>query len=100
MSTITAKKVYREIIDMPVKEREKLFTAIARHGFEKEDYTHDEVFRDLAGTPFTITEAAEYLEVSAITIRRWVKEGKLRSRRIGKSIVFDTEVLREAKGRK
>jgi hypothetical protein len=33
---ITAEKVYKDIINMPLKEREKLFAAIARKGFEKD----------------------------------------------------------------
>ena len=93
---ITAEKVYKEILEMPVKEREKLFAVIARQGFEKDVYTHDEVFGD-PGEPFTIREAAEYLEVAEITVRRWVKEGSLRSRKIGKSIVFEPSDLRNFK---
>lgn len=93
---ITAEKVYKEILEMPVKERERLFTVIARQGFEKTLYTHAEVFGDLGG-PFTIREAAEYLDVAQITVRRWVKEGSLKSRRIGRSIVFDPDDLRDFK---
>jgi hypothetical protein len=44
-------------------------TVIAQRGFEKDAYTHEEVFGDLK-EPFTIKEAAEYLEVAEITIRR------------------------------
>lgn len=73
---ITAEKVYKEIIDMSVKEREKLFTVIARQGFEKTLYTHDEVFSDIRQSLFTVREAAEYLEVVEITVRRWVKRWK------------------------
>ena len=47
MHTVTAEKVYKEILEMPVREREKLFTVIARQGFEKELYIHDEIFDDL-----------------------------------------------------
>jgi len=90
---ITAEKVYKEILKMPMKEREKLFVVIARQGFEKSLYTHDEVFEDL-DKPFTIKEAARYLEVAEITIRRWIREGPLKSRRIGKSIVFNPDDLR------
>ncbi|MDA8091185.1 MAG: hypothetical protein M0Z61_13330 [Nitrospiraceae bacterium] len=32
---------------MPVKEREKLFAVIARQGFEKDIYTHAEMFDGL-----------------------------------------------------
>jgi hypothetical protein len=46
---ITAEKVYKEILEMPLKERERLFTVIARQGFEKDTYTHAEVFEDLNG---------------------------------------------------
>ncbi|MEW6214675.1 MAG: helix-turn-helix domain-containing protein [Nitrospirota bacterium] len=82
---------------MPVKERERLFTVIARRGFEKDLYTQEEVFDDIRHSPFTIKEAAEYLEVAEITVRRWVKDGILQSKRIGKNIVFDADVLKEFK---
>src|SRR4030043_299312 len=81
---ITAEKVYKEILEMPVRERERLFTVIARRGFEKDLFTHEEVFDAIRQAPFTIKEAAEYLEVAEITVRRWVKDGILKSKRIGK----------------
>ena len=52
---------------------------IARQGFEKELYTHDEVFDDIRRKPFTIKEASEYFEVAEITVRRWVKIRDLKS---------------------
>ncbi len=82
---------------MPVEEREKLFGAIARQGFEKDFYSHDEVFGDIRQTPFTIKEAAEYLEVAVITVRRWVKEGRLKAKRIGRNLVFDVAHLKTLK---
>ena len=94
---ITAEKVYKAILKMPLKEREKLFTVIARRGFEKEFFTHDEVFSDIRRSPFTIKEAAEYLEVAEITVRRWIKEGKLKAGRLGKNIVFDVDELKAFK---
>ena len=94
---LTAKKVYKEIVDMPLKEREQLFAIIARYGFEKTSYSHDEVFADLYQSPFTLNEAAEYLEVSPITVRRWLKDGKLSAKKIGRSIVFDVGTLRACK---
>lgn len=97
---ITAEKVYKEIINMPLTEREKLFSIIARHGFEKEHYTHDEVFSDIRQSLFTIKEAAEYLEVAEITVRRWVRDGILKHKRIGKNIVFAPDVLKEFKRRR
>jgi hypothetical protein len=32
---------------MPVKERERLCAVIAKKSFEKDFYTHDEVFNDI-----------------------------------------------------
>lgn len=60
-------------------------------------YTHDEVFDDVRSKPFTIKEAAEYLEVAEIIVRRWAKEGGLKSKRLGKNIVFDADVLKAFK---
>ncbi|PKL51610.1 MAG: DNA-binding protein [Nitrospira bacterium HGW-Nitrospira-1] len=94
---ITAKKVYKEILDMPIRERERLFSIIARVGFEKEHYTHADVFSDIRQSPFTIKEASEYLEVAEITIRRWVRDGILKHNRIGKNIVFVPEALKTFK---
>lgn len=91
---ITAEGVYKKIINMPVIEREKLFSIIARLGFEKEHYTHAEVFNDIRQSPFTIKEASEYLEVAEITVRRWVRDGILKHKRIGKNIVFDPDDLK------
>lgn len=94
---ITAEKVYKEMLKMPVKERERLFTVIARKGFEKELYTHSEVFADIRQVPFSIKEASEYLEVAEITVRRWVKDGALESTKIGRNIVFNADVLKDFK---
>ena len=82
---------------MPVAEREKLFATIARRGFEKDLYSHDEVFDDIRQSPFTVKEAAEYLEVAEITLRRWVKAGKINYKRMGRNIVFDADKLKAFK---
>lgn len=97
---ITAEKIYKDIVKMPVSERERLFAFIARKGFEKDFYTHEEVFSDIRQSPFTLKEAAEYLDVAEITVRRWVKEGVLKSKRIGKNIVFYADTLKEHKRQK
>jgi len=44
---ITAAKIYQDILKMRVEEREKLFITIARKGFDKDLYAHDEVFDDI-----------------------------------------------------
>ncbi len=57
-------------------------------------YLHDEVFDDIRQAPFTVKEAAEYLEVAEITLRRWVKAGKINCKRMGRNIVFDADKLK------
>ena len=94
---ISAEKVYRDILDMPLGEREKLFAVIARKGFEKDLYSHEEVFDEIRKSPFTVHEAAEYLEIAEITLRRWIKAGKIKFKKAGRSILFDPDELRTFK---
>jgi excisionase family DNA binding protein len=97
LAMITAEKVYKDILKMPLPEREKLFATIARRGFEKNLYTHGKVFDDIRKSPFSLKEAAEYLEVAEITVRRWVKAGKLDYKRIGKNFAFNPDELKDKK---
>ena len=97
---ITAEKIYKKILEMPIKEREKLFTVIARRGFEKDLYRHSEVFDEIRKSPFTIKEASEYLEVAVITLRRWVNAGNIAYSRVGRNIVFDPDKLKALKKNK
>jgi excisionase family DNA binding protein len=94
---ITAEKLYRDMVEMPVEEREKLFAVIARQGFEKDTYTRQEVFDDIRRAPFTTKEAAEYLEISEITLRRWIKAGKIPFQRMGRNLLFDVNELKSFK---
>jgi len=80
---ITAEKVYEDMLQMPVKEREKLFSVIARQGFMKDRYTWEEVFDDVRRSPFTVREAAGYLKISI--------------QRLGRNILFDVDELKAFK---
>ena len=91
-----AEKIYKDIVTLPMAERERLFSLIARKGFDKDNYTYDEVFGDLPST-LTIKESSEYLEVAEVTVRRWAKEGKLPFRKVGKNHVFGVDDLRKLK---
>ncbi|MBW1767293.1 MAG: excisionase family DNA-binding protein [Deltaproteobacteria bacterium] len=82
---------------MPLTEREKLFTVIARRGFEKDLYRHDEVFDEIRQAPFTLREAAEYLEIADITLRRWIKAGRLKYKKVGRNLVLDPDELKVLK---
>lgn len=41
----------------------------------------------------TVESAAELVHASIITVRRWVKEGKLSSRRVGRRLLIDPEEI-------
>ena len=97
---LTAEKVYREILEMSLTEREKLFAVIARRGFEKNLYSYNEVFDEIRQSPFTVKEAVEYLEVAEITLRKWIKAGKIRFKRVGRNILFDPDELKTSKKNK
>ena len=47
--------------------------------------------------PFLLKEAAEYLDVAEITVRRWIKGGKLKYKRIGRNFTFDPDELKAFK---
>jgi len=93
---MTANEVYSQIVKMPVAERAKLFTLIATQGFQESNFSYDEVFSDLPET-LSLKDTAQYLEVAEITIRRWVKEGKLSPSKIGKNYAFSASDLRAFK---
>ncbi|MFP3913149.1 MAG: excisionase family DNA-binding protein [Desulfobacteraceae bacterium] len=44
-----------------------------------------------------IQRAAEYLEISEITLRRWVKAGKIPFQRLGRNLLFDVNQLKAFK---
>jgi excisionase family DNA binding protein len=60
--------------------------------------THEQVFGNLKNESFTTEEAAQYLEVSIPTFRRYVQSGKLKpSQVVGRSQLFATTDLRRLK---
>ena len=60
----------------------------------------EEVFDAIRRSPFSLKEAAEYLEAAEITVRRWVKAGKLKYKRVGRTFAFDPDELKAFKRRK
>jgi excisionase family DNA binding protein len=59
---------------------------------------HELVFGHLKNTRFSAEQAAEYLEVSQPTLRRYVQSGRLKpSHVVGRSQLFSTADLRRLK---
>lgn len=95
---ITAEGLLAEMKTMPVAERSRFFTLLGAQLFQNDTFTHEQVFGHLAGDEFTAQEAAEYLEVSIATFRRYVRGGKLTPvHRVGRSQMFATKSLKDFK---
>jgi len=93
--SITAEDLFAQVKQMTAKERIKFFSLLAISAFKDSDYSHDQVFGRLKNEAFSAEEAAEYLEVSLPTLRRYVQSGKLRpSTVIGRSQLFSSTDLR------
>jgi excisionase family DNA binding protein len=94
----TAEDLYVEMKRMGSNERTRFFLMLTSNAFREDDFTHDQVFGDVHREPFSVPEAAEYLEVSVATLRRYVQSGRLRpSQIVGRSQLFDAAHLRSFK---
>lgn len=95
---ITAESLYLEMTRMPSAERVKFFLRLATKACSDDDFTYDEVFGQTYAEPLTAFEAAQYLEISIPTLRRYVQLGKLvPSHTVGRNQMFDPEDLRAFK---
>lgn len=95
---MTAEDMFNQVKQMPTKERIKFFSLIAINAFQESNFTHEQVFGHLRNDTFSAEEAAEYLEVSMPTFRRYVQSGKIQPKElIGRSQLFATIDLRKLK---
>ena len=100
---LTAEKVIKEIYLLPIDERQKIARHIIDFGIRGPQQDLPEVLdikawqNEIAEKPFNLKEAAEYLGVSTVTLRRWVKAGRLSASKIGRAYTFDVRFLKELK---
>jgi excisionase family DNA binding protein len=95
---ITAEDLFRDLKQMPAPERQKFFVILSTNAFRDDDMGHEELFGHLTSDEFTAQEAAEYLEVSMSTFRRFVAGGKLTpSTTVGRNQMFSVPELRTLK---
>ena len=95
---ISAEELFATVRSMPPTERARFFTMLGANAFQKEDYSHEQVFGELANAEFTASEAAEYLEISIPTFRRYVQGGKINpSRVVGRNQFFAAKGLKSFK---
>ena len=100
---LTAEKVIEEIYLLPIEERQKIALHIIEFGIRGQNQDVPEILDmkawqdEIAKKPFTLKEAAEYLGVSSVTLRRWVKAGRVPASKIGRAYTFDVGTLKELK---
>jgi len=93
-----AEEVFYQVQHMPEGERLKFFALVAKNAFQVDQFTHSDVFGHLKDARFSAQDAAEYLEVSMPTFRRYVQSNKIKPVEvIGRSQLFTSSDLREFK---
>lgn len=96
--TTTAEGLFRDLQQMPAAERQKFFLILSTTAFPDGDMSHEALFGHLSDEEFTAQEAAEYLEVSISTFRRFVASGKLLpSATLGRNQMFAVPALKAFK---
>lgn len=98
-AAMTAEELFQDLKQLPAAERQKFFVILSAKAFSEErDSTHEEVFGHLTAEEFTSSEAAEYLEVSTSTFRRYIKKGQLEpSSSVGRNLMFAAPTLKAFK---
>lgn len=96
---LTAEQLFLNLQQMPAAEREKFFLLLSAKAFgDAENLSHEELFGHLRDEEFTAAEAAEYLEVSIATFRRYVQAGKIAaSSEVGNTHLYRLTALRDLK---
>ena len=100
---LTAEKVIKEIYHLPLKERDKIARHIIEFGIRGPHPDAPEILDikawqdEIASKPFNLKQASEYLGVSSVTLRRWVKSGRVLASKIGRAYTFDVRDLKELK---
>lgn len=94
----TAEELYSAMKEMPSAERVRFFALLGEKAFESESFAHQDVFGAVRNTEFTVAEAAEYLEISVPTFRRYVQSQKITPVHIvGRNQFFATSDLKQFK---
>ena len=108
--------IVASFIIMPVEERERIYIKLAKllefdrdnpdlpDAFvdgtvdamkEESNLTHMNVFGRLYEEPWTIKDAARLLSVTEMTVRRYIKAGKLKASQPGRKYLIDYRDLKK-----
>ncbi len=99
----TAEKIIKEIYLLPMDEREKIARHIIEFGIKGAHHDLPEILKikewqdEIASKPFNLKQASEYLGVSSVTLRRWIKTGRVTAYKIGRAYTFEVMELKKFK---
>jgi len=99
----TAEKVIKDIYLLPVKEREKIARHIIEFGIKGTHHDTPEILDvkewqdEIASKPFNLKQTSEYLGISSVTLRRWIKTGKISAYKVGRAYTFEVTDLKRFK---
>lgn len=74
---MTAEELFLDLKRLPQTERQRFFAILSENIIGDENAGHEELFGHFRDDLFSANDAAEYLEISMTTLRRYVKGGKL-----------------------
>lgn len=93
-----AQTVFNEFRKLTRNERTKFYELLGESSVRDEYLSHEQVFGHLARDGFSASDAADYLEVSISTFRRYVADGRIRaSGEIGRNRLFSAKDLKAFK---
>ena len=100
---LTAEKVIKEIYHLPLKERKKIARHIIDFGIRGSYPDAPEILDvnewqdEIASKPFNLKQASEYLGISSVTLRRWIKTGRISAYKVGRAYTFEVMDLKRFK---
>jgi excisionase family DNA binding protein len=93
-----AQAVFDEFRKLPRNERARFYELLGESSVHDDNLSHEQVFGHLANEAFSASDAANYLEISISTFRRYVADGKINaSSEIGRNQLFSTKDLKAFK---
>jgi excisionase family DNA binding protein len=100
---LTAEQVIKEIYLLPMEERKKIARHIIEFGIRNFHNDVPEILdveawqSEIASKPFNLKQASEYLGISTVTLRRWIKAGRISAYKIGRAYSLDVPTLKNFK---
>ncbi len=99
----TAETLIKEIYLLPLKEREKIARHLIHYGIKATAEEKPEILDllawqdEISQKPFNLKQASEYLGISVVTLRRWIKTGRIPAYKAGRAYTFDVFKLKQFK---